>query len=356
MAVSDKRFNRWHLLGIIFTIFGIFLFAYLLYSVGLAEILDSISRIGFGGFAIILGIYFIRIMIRGLAWKLSVYEPYKLSLFDTTQAVIIGEAVSSLIPLGILASGTAKAVAVKRRIPLIVGLSSVATENLFYSLVTGVFISLGAVVFLRNFELPEIWVLMLDLMLFGIIALTIVGFLAVYRQWHLISAICEKLYKAGIAKGILEKTGAAVRVFEDQIFGFYQKHPGRFLPIVLLQVLFHSLGVFEVWFVLNRVSEVAQGVYTAFLLESISRVITIVFKLIPFLIGIDEAGAQFVTETLALGAGLGVTVAIIRKGRILFWAAVGMLVILKRELSVAEIFDHKKAHSDYSVLEKQDQN
>jgi hypothetical protein len=71
-----------------------------------------------------------------------------------------------------------------------------------------------------------------------------------------------------------------------------------------------------------------------------SRVITIVFKLVPFLIGVDEAGAQFITETLALGAGVGVTLAIIRKGRILFWTAIGMILILRREISLLELLRH----------------
>ena len=86
-----------------------------------------------------------------------------------------------------------------------------------------------------------------------------------------------------------------------------------------------------------KVSEAYPTLLTAFLLESVSRLITIVFKLIPFVIGVDEAGAQFVTETLAIGAGIGVTLAIIRKGRILFWTAVGLLLIVKRGLSFRDI-------------------
>jgi hypothetical protein len=65
--------------------------------------------------------------------------------------------------------------------------------------------------------------------------------------------------------------------------------------------------------------------------------------LIPFVIGVDEAGAQFVTETLALGAGIGVTLAIIRKGRIMFWTLIGVLLIAKRGLSIKEF---TKAHGE----------
>jgi hypothetical protein len=38
-----------------------------------------------------------------------------------------------------------------------------------------------------------------------------------------------------------------------------------------------------------------------------------------------------------LGAGVGVTMAIIRKGRVLFWTAIGLIIIIKREISLADI-------------------
>jgi len=341
---SESKFTRLHFLGILLTLGGLALFGYFIYSVGLDEILSGIARIGFGGFIIILLIYFSRILIRSVAWKFCVGEPYKLSVFDTIQAVIIGEALSSLIPLGILVSGTAKAVAVRRRVPLVVGLSSVATENLFYSLGTGLFITFGAFVFLRTFELAEGWILTVNILIGFIFLLILLGFTMVVRQWHFASAICEKLYRKGFLTRFLEQGRKQVREFENLIYGFYRRYPKRFVPIFLLQIVFHALGIFEVWFILTKISDVLPNISTAFLLESISRVITIVFKLIPFVIGVDEAGAQFVTETLALGVGVGVTLAIIRKGRILFWTAVGITFILKRELSIAEIF--KPLHSN----------
>jgi hypothetical protein len=67
--------------------------------------------------------------------------------------------------------------------------------------------------------------------------------------------------------------------------------------------------------------------------------ILIVFKLIPFLVGVDEAGAQFVTEVLGIGAGVGIALAIIRKGRVLFWTAIGLILIVRRGLSLKEITD-----------------
>lgn len=334
---KEKNLARLKIVAVVFTILGAALFAYFVYSVGWRDILHGVRRIGFGGFLFIQFLYLLRLAARATAWKLSVSEPYKLDLRDTLPAVIIGEALSSLIPLGVLVSGTAKAVAVKKRVPLIVGLSSVATENLFYSLATGLFICLGAFAFLRSFELADGWIWTIDTLVAIIFLLIIIGVLMVVRQWHWASNLCHWFYNRHIGRRFLESGRAQVRQFENIIYGFYRRYPRRFAPIILLQAAYHLIGVCEVWFILSRISAVTASVYTSFLLESISRVITIVFKLIPFLVGVDEAGAQFVSETMALGAGVGVTLAIIRKGRILFWTAIGLVLILKRELSLSDI-------------------
>jgi len=340
---ASRALKRLKAAGIVLTVFGLALFVYFIYQTGYAQISDGIARVGLSGFAFIIFLYLLRISVRAITWRLSVYEPYALRFRDTFPAVIMGEALSSLIPLGILISGTAKAVAVRRKVPLVAGLSSVATENLFYSLVTGIFICFGSIAFLRNFPLDPEYVVLID----GVIAIVVIsilfGALMVIRRWHWASWICESLYSKGILTGILESGRLQVRLFENLIYGYYRKYPGRFLPILGLQTLFHALGVVEVLFVLSKISPTLTQISTAFYLESISRLITIVFKLIPFVIGVDEAGAEFVVNTLSFGVGIGVTLAIVRKARIIFWAMIGVVLIVNRGLSLRDI---RKVHHE----------
>jgi hypothetical protein len=281
-------------------------------------------------------LHFVKICIRAWAWKLCVNDPHELRLSDTIPAVVIGEAMSSTIPLGILASGTAKAVAVRKRIPLVAGLSSIATENLFYSLVTSIFLIAGGIILLRGFSIDEDLVLIINILMIAVFILIVLGILMVIRQWHFASATVNWLYEKGFFHRMLENGRHYVRRFEDLIYGFYRQYPKRFLPILALEAAYFLLGISEVWYILSRLSDTSPTLVSAFLLESVSRFITVIFKLIPFVIGVDEAGAQFIAETLALTAGVGVTLAIIRKGRILFWTAVGLVLIIKRELSFRE--------------------
>ena len=335
--ISQKNLGRLKLIGLILTIGGLGLFGYFIYIEGIHDIAANIEKFGWIGFGVILGLYFLRIVSRAWAWKLSVNEPYDLTLKDTIAAVMIGEALSALIPLGILISGTAKAVAVRKHVPLVVGLSSVATENLFYSLVTSIFLILGSVTFLRSFNLDQTWAFTLDALIIIIIAVVLLILFMVIRQWHFASATCDWLYDHGWLRRFLEHGRTHVRLFENLIYGFYRKYPNRFLPICGLEAAFHVLGVVEAYFILGYLSRFGATWLSAFLLESVSRLILIVFKLIPFLVGVDEAGAQFVTEVLGIGAGVGISLAIIRKGRVLFWTAIGLLLIAKRGLTLKEI-------------------
>ena len=336
---KEKNIKRLKTLGVVFTVFGVLLFVYFVYSVGFTTILEGVAKIGFGGFAIILLLYFVKLAVRAIAWRLTVQEPHKLSFKDTMPAVIIGEALSSVIPLGILISGTAKAIAVRRRVPIVIGLSSVATENLFYSLVTGIFICIGAVTFVNQSEIDPMLVYLMDLFVGLIIIATIIVALMVIRQWHWASLFFSRVYDLGFFRNILENGRGQIRLFEDLIYGFYRKYPSRFIPLCLLQVVFHSLGILEVWFIITRLSDVIPSISTAFYLESMNRLITVVFKLVPFLVGVDEAGAELIFETLAGVAGIGVTLAIIRKGRTIFWAGIGLILIIKRGLSFKEIHE-----------------
>jgi len=326
---------------------GAALFAFLVYNVGLNEILNGIARFGLAGFAVILALYFGRIFVRSLAWKLSVHDPTRLGIRDAIPAVIIGEALSSTIPLGILISGTAKAVAVRHRLPLVAGLSSVATENLFYSFITSLFLIAGGVVLLRGFAVDPALILAINALIGVVGILTVLGVVMVVRKWHFASAICEWLYAKRFFRGLLEKGRSEVRRFEDLIYGFYHGFPGRFLPICLLEAGFHLFALAEVWFILTRLTGELPSLTTTFLLESVSRLVTVIFKLVPFVIGVDEAGAQFVGEAVGLAAGVGVTMAVIRKARILVWTLIGLLLMVKRGLSLSQF---KVAEPDPATL------
>jgi hypothetical protein len=337
---NGRKYRNLRAAVVLFTLFGIGLFLYFVSQIGVNEILVNIGKISLPAFGFVLFIHLSRLFCRALAWKLSVPGPHKLSVFDTLKAVFIGEALSSMLPLGIVVSGTAKAVTVSNRVPLSIGFASVATENLFYSLSTSLLIIFGASAMLYSSPIPADWTWIIDLLIALSALALLLGILTVIRQWHWVSGLAEWIYQRGFLKNILHQGRVEIRQVEDKIYGFYRRYPQRFFPIFLLEVSFHALGVFEVWFILRRISETAPDVYSCFLFETVSRAVTVFFKLVPFVIGVDEAGAQLVAEAVTVSAGVAVTLAIIRKGKLLFWSTMGMFFLAKRGLGLADIRNH----------------
>lgn len=339
---SSFKFTRLHFIGVILTVFGISLFAYFVSQAGLEEIWNGIKRLGYG-FFIILGLHTLKLSSRALAWTLCVEKPYQLRFFSALKAVIIAEALNTMIPLGILISGTSKALAVRKQLPLVVSLSSVAVENLFYSFATSLLIISGSIAFLFTFH-PGGNVATAGYVLIGAsISVIVLCFLMVIQEWRLASALSEWLYGRGLAKRVLHHGRAEILRFENLIYRFYRHQPRKFLPVTLLNIAFHAFGVCEVWFILQAISDAPISFLTAFLLETLNRVILIVFKLIPFVLGIDEAGASFITENLGIGNGIGVAMTIIRKGRALFWATVGSILIARSGLSLKNLFEESQS-------------
>jgi hypothetical protein len=61
--------------------------------------------------------------------------------------------------------------------------------------------------------------------------------------------------------------------------------------------------------------------------ETVNRLTTVVFKFVPFRIGVDEAAAGAIAPIIATTAAAGVTLAVVRKARMLFWSGIGLLLV-----------------------------
>ena len=101
------------------------------------------------------------------------------------------------------------------------------------------------------------------------------------------------------------------------------------IPICALETGYHLLGVAEVWFILRRLGDGYASLLNSFLLEFVSRLITIIFKLIPFVIGVDEARAVHRINRRSRRR-IGRDACDHTKGRIVFWTLIGLISVFRR--------------------------
>ena len=327
-ARNRKRFTPF---GIIFTLGGVVLFAYFVKQAGLSQIADGIRRLG-AGFILILMISAVRHVVRSVAWMACVEAPHRLRFWDALRARLMGDAIGNILPLAsFIISEPARPALIRDRIPLMAGFSAMVIENIFYSLSVVMFVLSGMLALLLNFTLPK-GLRLASIITVAVIAVVIaLGIAMVRKQVKLISGAATFLHRRGLNQKWIEKS----RAVEDRVYGFYQRNGSRFLPILLLEACFHLAGIVEIYVTLYFISaQQPPTLFTAFILESVNRVITMAFKFIPLRMGVDEAGTGRVSKVLQFTQATGVTLAIVRKARDLFWACIGVVLLLHRGLSL----------------------
>ena len=329
---ASKRFTP---VGIIFAVLGLLLFAYFIWKAHPSEVWGNIKQLG-AGFALILIISSARPILRSIAWTRCFEGESRLPFRDALVAYLIGDAVGTLIPLGIFVSEPAKATLVRNRVPLIAGLSALAIENLFYSLSVSLFVFSGTIALMMSFPLKRPLQIISIGALVTVVVLIAFACLVIRKEWRFLSGVSGWFSRRGIGRRFLEKNRGRVSALEDRVYGFYSHNQSRILPIMLLEAGYHLSGVAEVYTVLYFFTD-HPSLLTAFVLESVNRVINVVFKFIPLRLGVDEAGSGWMTEALRFGKASGVTLALIRKARIVCWTAVGVALLIRRGLSVRDV-------------------
>lgn len=308
----------------------------LLFGVGLALFvwtvrhlelrLDDVSR-AFGRigwwFAVILALTVARFALRTAAWlTLSTSEvPFGAAL----AATISGDALGNVTPLGVVASEPAKAMYLRRHGEPSRLLASLFAENFFYSVSVALYVILasGAMLLLFQHLDPAIH-------LSGVLALSAMGTVlagAAWLAWQqpaMASAVLGRLPITRL-RSLIER----VRLFEQDTYGAAGPGGRRLALVSACEIGFHLLSLVESWltfWLLTGVTAIAP----ALVYDGFNRVVNILFKMIPARMGVEETGTAFLAEAIGYTRPDGFLLALVRKVRMLVFAAVGMVLWGKR--------------------------
>ncbi len=316
--------------GVIAAVLGAGLFVSAIQHAGLTSILDGMRSVGWG-FVLILGLSGLRTLCRAVAWTLCSEGPARLRLADTFPAFLTGEALGNLTPLGLFVSEPTKAVFVRHRVSLMTAVSGLAIENLLYTLSVAVVIASGTVAMLFSFDVPRAIRIFSVILLIGMLALLAGSGWVLGRQVKMVSPMLNWLHRRRWLPDSLSQRLEKLRHLEDSIYGFHRRHPQRMLSVLVLEAAYHVAGVAEVFVILAWISH-TPTLLVAFVFETMNRATNVVFKFVPMRLGVDEAGSGLLSTALGYGSATGVTLAIVRKVRVLFWTAIGLLLLANRGL------------------------
>ena len=319
--------------GIAAAVLGVALFVYFVQRVGVGEIAAGIGRLGWL-FLVVVALGGLRLAVRGMAWRGCLEGPHRLTPGRAFQAVVAGDTLGNLTPLSLLISEPAKALFVRDREPVSRTLAALAVENLFYTLSAALVIAGGALALVLRLRTADTWWLASVGLVAALIVLISLVHAVIWRQVRVASGLVELVGRRRLAPQLVARWGKRVRRVEDRVYTLYPREPGRLVRLACWELSFHALAILEIYIVLSLISDIAPTLLDAFVFESTNRFITTLFKVVPMRIGVDEAGTAAFAELLAYGTAAGVTLAIVRKARMLVWMTAGVGLLVRRGLSV----------------------
>jgi hypothetical protein len=312
--VTSGRRVPARLLAVLFTLGGAALFAWVVTRTGVSNILDGIQRVGWG-LIVILALAGLRLAVRTAAWRFCMAPGIALTFGQAFIAYLAGDTAGTITPLGILASEPTKVFFARHHLAPRDSVTSLAAENIIYAASVIAMVAVGVVVVLFTVPLADRSQWWLVAALAALVAAVAAGVRLLRGTWN---------PSRGARPAWRERLAAA----RQAVVGFSAGHPGRLWRVFALDVGFHMIAVLETfmtlrWLLGDRSPTLAQAI--AF--EALNRVVTVAFKFVPFRIGVDEVITGAVSPMLAVNPAAGVTLAVVRKVRSLFWAAVGLIVI-----------------------------
>ena len=286
---------RLSLLNIVVAVIGIALLVFTIRRVGWSEVVSGITSIGWW-FIVVVILGATRMACRAYAWIVCAGDP-QLRFRDAFGAVIAADALGNLTPLGLLASEPTKILLTRSRVSTVTSVASVTIENAFE-------------------QVAEVIVI-------AIVVAAVAGLWAARSQPAVLSRLAPFITKLA---GRTAVPADAIREVESRIYGVLKWPVAKLAHVALWEAVFHVAAVAEVWLVLRLLPAAADAtLIDAFLLESAGRFVTIAFKFIPYRLGIDEAGSGAVAQVIGIGPAAGVTLALVRRLRILVLNAFGLI-------------------------------
>jgi hypothetical protein len=282
-------------------ILGAALFAYAVSRVGVDALTDGVRRVGWGLVAIV-ALGGVRFALRAQCWRWCLPRGVTLDFLHALSAFLAGDAVGNVTPLGLLASEPTKVLLVRHHLATFDSVASLTLENILYALSVVAMLAFGLGLLLATTTMPgRAW-------------------------WVAVTALAA----AVVATACVFAFARAPRLLplRAQLHGLATDRPGRLAQVFSLHLVFHVLAVAETYLILLwLLGDESPTALQAVIFETVNRLTIVVFKFVPFRIGVDEATAGAVAPLLAVTGAVGVTLAVIRKARMLFWSAIGLLLV-----------------------------
>jgi len=309
---------------------GLVLLGLVVYKIGYQDILTSVGHVGWG-FVVILALNVSRHLLRAASMYLAIAPEVRTFKYRSAVAARFGgEAVTFFTFTGPFLGDATKAVLLKKNLALTHGAAAVIIDNILYY-VTVILVVLGGIAILL-FNYGSNGSAMTNVLLI-IVASSVLMFaallLAILYKVKPLTHFIDFLANRNLAPGFVLKRRENILDVENNVFQFYHDRRADFFKVFCISLSVHAVSVAEVHLALKFLGY-DSNLSVAFIIESLTKVINAVFSFIPGTIGVYEGGNGLILKTLGYTTAVGVALALVRRGAILFSTLIGLIILVWR--------------------------
>jgi len=333
LASTSQRFR------VLAACLGVALLVGLIFRTGTATVLNHAEAVG-SGMLLILALGGISHLLRTYAWRLTFHSDIRgVSVANTFALRLISEAIGTFGLAGQVVGDTMRVSLLGPAVPVADRISSVALDRGIYMMTAAIVsvVGIGASVLLL--PLPGIWrscALVFAASLVVLLVLTVVSFA---RQWRVLSTVTRSIRRPQWLRQWLANKAAIIESVEDHLLTFHSQAPRSFWGAQFLCLSSQVLAIAEVYLLL-RFMGFRITLLGPLVIEAFTKLISVVGALNPGNIGTFEGGNLLLAHLLGFSGAAGLTLALCRRARTLFWAGIGALCLMvlsrKKEQSKPE--------------------
>jgi len=329
------------LLNIVAGLIGVSLLGFLVWEVGVSDILGYVRRIGWFAPLLLLPSVVIALCdAKGWACALptTVRLPH-IPLWRWSLARLAGEAVNNLTPTASLGGEPVKVYMLRiHGLPAEAGLASVVIAKTALTVSQIVFILLGLPLFLHRLGWVQQgwWIL-------GPLLLLAYGFAVLLIRWQrrgLMSTIVRFLRRLLPRWRRLVQWEQRAGEIDVHLLHFYDGNTRGFVSSIIYHFGGWIFGAIELLFFFYLMG-VKAAPTDAFIIETMIQPLTVAALVIPGALGVQEAGGVFLCRLLGIDDGAGLALMALRRARETVHNGIGLAALMQMGRS----FLPQKAHS-----------
>jgi lysylphosphatidylglycerol synthase-like protein len=310
---------------------GVSLLGYMVFRTGPGAVCKQVQAVGWG-MAVIIILGGLSQLIKTWAWRQTfACDISTLSWSRSFGTQLISDAVGQLGFAGKLLGEGLRVSMLSSAVPLANGISSSAIDGGLHAFTAVVVTVLGITATLLLAPLDGRWRVCALLLAAVLIAVVVVSAVAVVRRWQLMGNAARAIGRLPRLHTLVSSKLLVIDSAEHNLLSFCREEPVAFCASLMLNLLWHAMAVLEVYLIV-RFMGADVGVVGAIAMEGWTKVINLVGVLSPGNVGTYEGGNMLIANMFGVTGTAGLTLALCRRARAIFWAAVGatFMAVIKR--------------------------